>query len=254
MENSCEFFSDLICLEGDLDPQEELRLDEHLRRCTSCTELQKEQNFIDELLRKQISLNSLPAPGALEDLEKRILSDLNLAHDSETESVVAEIKNFKNRNFVPNYFKTVIEHRPEKLRENWENIKRYVHRGFLGQKLTEILVFCVSHINQCQYCSYVHKLASLTMNPELSEKQLGVLASGGFIDDFDHSFQRLLGVVIGAAKRAQGLDQQAIWQLSELHYSPEQIREVQSLMELIFFMNETATKYDVEIDRQLLVS
>ena len=87
-------------------------------------------------------------------------------------AIYEDIKQTKQLDFVPNFWKTLASH-PPLLEETWNRLKAVMAAGRLDPLTKEIIALAVSATNGCSYCVNSHTAAVRKLG--LDEQGLGEL-------------------------------------------------------------------------------
>jgi AhpD family alkylhydroperoxidase len=88
----------------------------------------------------------------------------NLLSDNQAVGKTQEILNEIKTAFgmVPNFFKAQADVDPDWLELNWKREQKIMLAdGALDRKTKELIAFCVSLVNRCNYCSLAHETLAL---------------------------------------------------------------------------------------------
>ena len=73
--------------------------------------------------------------------------------------VFDDIKNKRNINKIPNFWKTIAND-PSTLERTWNSLQQVMKKGSLDELTKELIYMAVSMTNSCEYCIRSHTLAA----------------------------------------------------------------------------------------------
>lgn len=153
--------------------------------------------------------------------------------------------------FVLNWFKCQGKN-PNLLEGNWAKLKSTLLCGKVPNILKQLIIYNVSKLRGCDYCSHAHGVFADSMS--------GLISSDGSFrvtDDLESpvlpdSYKTAIRVVTKAAIDTKELTDEDFEDLSRDGFTDEEIQELMAQADLVNMLNTIATISGIKVDNELL--
>lgn len=135
------------------------------------------------------------------------------------------------------------------LHAYWERAKGSLAKGDLPGVLKEMVVFTVSYYNGARYCSAAHAHAVLTMDPSLQFDDLTKLVDSDDDSlDIPPAYKTAIRFAAKTVKDPNGVTDADFEALEDADFSPEEISELLSVIDLGMMFNSYTSALKLPID------
>ena len=148
--------------------------------------------------------------------------------------------------FVPNWFKSQSLNY-EVLYGNWHKVKSVLYRGSIPRQFKEKIIYELSLLNNCQYCSFTH---GETIK-QLKQKIYSSLCNNT-ADELSSKYSYAKTLLIDIATNSRVANQQEMKKLAEFGFAVEQIIELFSIIDLTRMLNTYADISGIDLDDEMI--
>tara|TARA_B100001146_G_C16201073_1_gene444691 strand:- start:11271 stop:11858 length:588 start_codon:yes stop_codon:yes gene_type:complete len=138
------------------------------------------------------------------------------------------------------------------LRGNWAKLKSTLVMGEVPNVLKQLIIYHVSSLRNCDYCSQAHGIFANTMRDQLSDDPSFVPTEHLESEKLPKSYRTAITVVSKAALYPQQVTAEDIEQLHAVGFRPNDIRELLSVADLVNMLNTIADVSGIKIDESLV--
>ena len=138
------------------------------------------------------------------------------------------------------------------LRGNWTKLKSTLVLGQVPNVLKQLIIYNVSKLRNCDYCSIAHGIFANSMRDQLSDDPSFVPTEHIDSPKLPKSYRTAIKMVTHAALHPQDFTADHLEQLSEAGFHAGEIRELLSVADLVNMLNTIADVSGIKIDESLV--
>lgn len=153
--------------------------------------------------------------------------------------------------FVLNWFKCQGSN-ATLLEGNWVKLKNTLVLGDVPNVLKQLIIYNVSKIRDCKYCSKAHGIFADSMSGMISEEP-GFKATDNLESPLiPDSYKTALKIVTKAALNASEITEDDFEELRNVGFDNEEIQELMAQADLVNMLNTLADVSGIQIDNELV--
>lgn len=140
----------------------------------------------------------------------------------------------------------------ELLTGNWSKLKHTLIMGKVPNILKQLIIYNVSTMKNCSYCSRAHEIFANLMGKNLSDDPDFMVTEHIDSEFLPLSYRMAIKVVTKAALNPSSITDSDMEDLSEAGYNDAEIKELMAQADLVNMLNTIADISGIKVDNELL--
>ncbi|HWB26177.1 MAG TPA: hypothetical protein VG738_11890 [Chitinophagaceae bacterium] len=153
--------------------------------------------------------------------------------------------------FVLNWFKCQGDN-ATLLRGNWEKMRHTMIRGNIPFILKQLIIYNISNIKGCQYCTHVHGLMANGLASSITTDTNTKITDNLSADFIPSSYKTAIRIVTKCAMTPKQTLEDDFEDLRDEGFSINEIQELMALADFTNMVNTIADISGIQIDNELM--